>query len=85
MHRAQTSIGVTSDEIQTSATAAKFAQIDRVDSLQNKVRDQTKRHTILVRDGCMLVATTEKADAYLLCLFFGENDQFTLQLRGTSH
>ena len=58
-------------------------QIHRVDWLQNKVRDQTKRHTILV-DGCMLVATTEKADAYLLCLFFGENDQFTVQLRCTS-
>ena len=65
----------------------KFAQIDRVDSLQNKVRDQTKRHAIFVNGG-MLVATTEKADAYLLCLLtllFGENNQFTLQLRGTSH
>ena len=30
------------------AIAAKFAKIDLVDSLQNKVRGQTKRHTILV-------------------------------------
>ena len=55
MHRTQTGKGVTSDEIQVNA--AKLAQIDLVDSLQNKVRDQTKRHTILVGYG-MLVATT---------------------------
>ena len=57
MHRTQTGKGVTSDENQ--ANAAKFAQIDLVDLLQNKVRDQTKRDTILV--GCgMLVATTSE-------------------------
>ena len=44
MHRTQTGKGVTSDENQ--ANAAKFAQIDLVDLLQNKVRDQTKRDTI---------------------------------------
>ena len=47
---------VKSDEIQANiaiaiAIAAKFAKIDLVDSLQNKVRGQTKRHF---------------ADAYLL-------------------
>ena len=46
--------------------------IDFVDSLQNKVRDQTKRHTILV--GCgMLVATTAETKAHVY--LFGQNDQ----------
>ena len=79
MHWTQTGKGVTSDEIQVNA--AKFPQIDLVDSLQNKVRHQTKRHTILV--GCgMLVATPAetKARVYL----FGQNDQFPRQSHGTS-
>ena len=54
-----------SDEIQVNA--AKFAQIDLVDSLQNKVCDQTKRHTILVSCG-MLVATTAEIKAHVIFL-----------------
>ena len=62
MHRTQTGKGVTSDKNQ--ANAAKFTQIDLVDSLQNKVRDQTKCDTILV--GCrMLVATTTETKAHV--------------------
>ena len=79
MHRTQTGKGVTSDEIQ--ANAAKFAQIDLVDSLQNKVHDQTKRHTILV--GCrMLVATTAetKAHVYLLVRIINFRDNRTVPL-----
>ena len=79
MHRTQTGKGVTSDEIQVNA--AKFAEIDLVDSLQNKVRDQTKRHTVLV--GCgMLVATTAEIKAHVY--LFGQNDQFPRQSHGTS-
>ena len=69
-----------SDEIQVNA--AKFAQIDLVDSLQNKVCDQTKRHTILVNCG-MLVATTAEIKAHVY--LFGQNDQFPRQSHDTSH
>ena len=80
MHRTQTGNGVTFDENQ--ANAANFAQIDLVDSLQNKVRDQTKCDTIVV--GCgMLVATTAETKAHVY--LFGQNDQFLRQLHGTSH
>ena len=80
MHRKRTGQGVTSDEIQVNAV--KFVQIDLVDSLQNKVRDQTKRHTILV--GCgMLVATTAETKAHVY--LFDQNDQFPRQSHGTSH
>ena len=80
MHRTQTGKGVTSDEIQV--IAAKFAQIDLVYSLQNKVRDETKRHTILV--GCgMRVATTAETKTHVY--LFGQNDQFPRQSHGTSH
>ena len=49
---------------------------------KTKVRDQTKRHTILV--GCgMLVATTAETKAYVY--IFGQNDQFPRQSHGTSH
>ena len=90
MPRAQTGRGVTSDEVQTSGFFTAQLQRNSRKSIvliryKTKYVTKQKRHTILVRDGCMLVATTEKADAYLSCLFFGENDQFTLQLRGTSH
>ena len=79
MHRTQTGKGVTSDENQ--ANAANFAQIDLVDSLQNKVRDQTKCDTILV--GCgMLVATTAETKAHVY--LFGQNDPFPRQSHGTS-
>ena len=48
---------------------------------QNKVRDQTKRHTILV--GCgMLVATTAETKAHVY--LFGQNDQFPRQSHGIS-
>ena len=80
MHRTQTGKGVTSDEIQVNA--AKFAQIDLVDSLQNKVRDQTKRYTILVGRG-MLVATTAETKAHVYLL--GQNEQFPRQSHGTSY
>ena len=80
MHRTQTGKGVTSDENQ--ANAAKFAQIDLVDLLQNKVRDQTKRDTILVGCGMLMATTSEtKAQVYL----FGQNDQFPRQSHGTSN
>ena len=72
--------GVTSDEIQVNT--AKFAQIDLVDSLQNKVRYQTKRHTILVGCGILVATTAEtKAHVYL----FGQNDQFPRESHSTSH